>query len=209
MPSKKRNGGKKASGHEEFRSRICCCCGSKKNTSPIGDAGVNLVKTFVFSGYSTEVLSYPTGLCGTCQRQLYKAKKGEPVSDEMKRRWESVNLEELSVKVCRGGESCDCNICKVGRHNVKTMVKGEEPSLRGPQRVEVKAEPIVKHCPHCWQETGRGIPHNCKASSSVLAENFSQILFKEDPKTREQVFAKFVYKLYKKIFSFGNFSYEF
>ena len=67
--------------HEECRGWLCTCCGFKLSTSSVMSAAAEaLVQQFgPHPAYDSSILSYPTGLCSTCHRCLYKIRAGTPV----------------------------------------------------------------------------------------------------------------------------------
>ena len=61
--------------HDECRALVCCVCSKKvKKNQPsmpvISEKYSNLVKKFVFDGYTTQNTLYPTALCGSCRLTL-------------------------------------------------------------------------------------------------------------------------------------------
>ena len=66
--------------HDQCRAKMCCCCGVKLPKEQLISPKVELmVKMFGPNlSYSSTVASYPTGLCSSCNRVLYKIKVVEP-----------------------------------------------------------------------------------------------------------------------------------
>ena len=63
--------------HDESRAIVCCVCGRKvKKSKAHGSVHVvsekfsNLVRKFVYGGYSVHNTAHPTGLCITCRLAL-------------------------------------------------------------------------------------------------------------------------------------------
>ena len=73
----KRDDGKDGRSHNEARENVCCSCGrkvkaqgSKKPTKRIDEKTANLVRAYVFEGYSVSNPGHPTALCTTCRLAL-------------------------------------------------------------------------------------------------------------------------------------------
>ena len=66
--------------HEMCRMRMCCCCGVKlKSPKSMSARLEELVKQWgPDPGFDSQISSYPTGICSTCQRDIYKVKQGKP-----------------------------------------------------------------------------------------------------------------------------------
>ena len=66
--------------HMQCRERMCCVCHNKiYKGKPISISSAILVKTYgPDKAYDSNNLSYPTGLCSSCQRALYKIRSGKP-----------------------------------------------------------------------------------------------------------------------------------
>ena len=66
--------------HDDSRAVVCCVCSKKvKKNQPsmpvISEKFSNLVKKFVFDGYTIQNSLYPTALCGTCRLTLTAMEK--------------------------------------------------------------------------------------------------------------------------------------
>ena len=68
--------------HDQSRKTICCVCGKKPKVFPsrkpievLSDKQSNLVKQFVFEGYSVSHPLHPTALCLTCNTTLLAFEK--------------------------------------------------------------------------------------------------------------------------------------
>ncbi|XP_047136879.1 uncharacterized protein LOC124813624 [Hydra vulgaris] len=63
------------------RNATCCCCweffGARSlPLSPVNSTIENLMKLYIYPGYSLEISSYPTVVCSSCRRNLYMIKSG-------------------------------------------------------------------------------------------------------------------------------------
>lgn len=95
--------------HLEARKNICCSCGEKKKCRPVIDSIEHLVKQHCYEGYSTTILAFPVGVCGSCTTNLFLAKKGLPVSNFIKAKWKQTNWDLLTAP--QGSNPCHCPIC--------------------------------------------------------------------------------------------------
>ena len=188
-----------AGNHEQNRVKICACCGvKKKKVFPVTEALERLIKAYVFSKYSKEEIGFPAGVCATCRPLLFQCQKGNEIPMESRKKWESIDWDQLSVAGARlsngdGEANCDCFLCQVARHNIKKWLPGTSgdqvvPTIYGLDTVTSEVEEFYppKLCPDCTAVIGRGIPHNChskKARAMTLADRIRQ----EDPKTQEKV----------------------
>ena len=62
--------------------QTCCCCWeqfgrNKKVLRFVNPAVEDLVKLYIFPGYSTKVEDYPTKVCTNCYRNFYLLKEGK------------------------------------------------------------------------------------------------------------------------------------
>ena len=106
---------KLARSHDEARRLICCACGCKDLKSrPINDALEAVVKTEVFAGYNRQDTYFPSGICGTCHKNLFKAKRGEVVPTTVRDRWNSMSYN--AFRPPSRATPCICTICKMVRH---------------------------------------------------------------------------------------------
>jgi len=61
--------------------QVCCCCWEQfgintKSLRQVNTTVEELMKLFVFPGYSTDIEDYPTAICSYCHRNLYLLKSG-------------------------------------------------------------------------------------------------------------------------------------
>ena len=68
--------------HEQARSMICCVCGRKVKVNTKGGTVnkvslrlSNLVRKFVYDGYSEQNSAHPTAMCVTCRLGLFELDK--------------------------------------------------------------------------------------------------------------------------------------
>ena len=61
---------------------VCCCCWEKFGVNSKALRNVNstvddLMKLYIFPGFSTDVEDYPTTICSNCHRNLFFLKSGK------------------------------------------------------------------------------------------------------------------------------------
>ena len=61
---------------------VCCCCweqfsAKSKSLLPVNSTVEDLMKLFIYLGYSREVVNFSKTICNTCQRNLYRLMKEE------------------------------------------------------------------------------------------------------------------------------------
>ena len=68
--------------HEQARAIICCVCGRKVRKNKTGGTVTvvseklsNLVRKFVFDGFTVHNTTYPTAMCVTCRLALSALEK--------------------------------------------------------------------------------------------------------------------------------------
>jgi ribosomal protein S26 len=68
--------------HDEARAIVCCVCGRKVKKNKTGgtvkvvnEKLANLVRKFVFEGFSVSNTSHPTAICVTCRLALCAVEK--------------------------------------------------------------------------------------------------------------------------------------
>ena len=67
---------------ENGNKDVCCCCWERfssksKSLLPVNNTVEDLMKLFIYPGYSREVINFPKTICNTCQRNLYRLMKEE------------------------------------------------------------------------------------------------------------------------------------
>ena len=118
MPAHK----KEALSHEECCGHLCCCCGKKLTVDRrMTSSEEALVKDYgPCSSYDSSVNSYPTGLCASCRRALYKIKAGKPEKSwggNQPKNWEDFDIDSIfGVRKC-GTENFKCDLCNHVRSN--------------------------------------------------------------------------------------------
>ena len=78
--------------HNDFRKSVCLGChkpGARRKVSPKSKLELK-VREKIFSGYSAEDMGLPVGLCGGCERAIYKDKPFPSLG---------VNYDKLKVPV--------------------------------------------------------------------------------------------------------------
>ena len=124
---------KLARSHDQARSLVCCACGCKDlKSQPITEGLEEIVKTEVFAGYDRQDTYFPSGLCGTCRKNLFKAKRGDVVPSTVRDRWNSMSY--LSFRPPSRSTPCVCTICKMVRHKDEKL--DSEPMCDVPRIVE-------------------------------------------------------------------------
>ena len=64
--------------HDQARAIVCCACGrkvKKSNVHVLSEKFENLVRKFVFDGFSVHNTAHPTALCVTCRLALSDLEK--------------------------------------------------------------------------------------------------------------------------------------
>ena len=122
MPS-----GGPAFSHEECQGQLCCCCGVKLSKyKAISVTDEALVMQYGPSpSYDSSVPNYPTGLCSSCQRCLYKIRSKQPVKSwdgPQPHSWSMFNIDAIfRARTCGtpglNGELRKCDICSHVRSN--------------------------------------------------------------------------------------------
>ena len=156
--------------HSDFRESVCLGChkpGARRKVTPKSKLELK-VREKIFSGYSAEDTGLPVGLCGGCERALYKDKPFPSLGvnyDALK-----VSRQDVQDGVCR------CYICRAGRQKFPKKRKLGRPSLKLPDNSssdKVPKSKVIKICPTCKQKVGRGIKHPqpCSRSDKVKVDN--------------------------------------
>ena len=103
--------------HEDGRECVCACCGVKTDQLRISDCQERLIKKYAHTDYDSSVMSYPTGLCGTCKTNLYRCAKpgGLKNRQDPKIKWK--NFELSKIQVSRFHDDLNCRICSIARSN--------------------------------------------------------------------------------------------
>ena len=130
--------------------------------------------------YDLTVESYPSGLCNTCKRSLYKCQAADNLKADfqpwVREVWASFRIENIRVpRTSVECEQCSCPMCRcahfspIGKTGPKKIVNTPiiNPS-NDPMECEVQP-PILdsmcgsarRICYICGQITGQGIPHGC------------------------------------------------
>ena len=156
----------KPQSHGDFRESVCLGChkpGARRKVTPKLE---KKVREKIFAGYSAADTGLPVGLCGGCERALYKDKPFPSVGvnyDKLK-----VSRQDVQDGVCR------CYICTAGRQKFPQKRKLGRPNLKDQDIPEkVSKSKVIKVCPVCKQKVGRGIrhPQPCKGSDKVKVDN--------------------------------------
>ena len=61
---------------------VCCCCWEKfgvnsKSLRNVNSTVEDLMKLYIFPGFSTDIEDYPTTICSNCHRNLFLLKSGK------------------------------------------------------------------------------------------------------------------------------------
>ena len=122
------NNGPRSRTHTQSRSLVCAACGKKLQKPNIIQPGlVESVQAEVFSGYNSEDVYYPNGLCSSCRRYLYKAKNGDVAPTEVRERWNS--MDYASYRPPSRNTPCSCKICSVVRHRSDNLEENDLPDV--------------------------------------------------------------------------------
>ena len=85
-------------------NRMCCCCWEKFGVNNKALQGVTetveeLMRLYVFPGYSSTVQDYPSKICSNCYRNLYLLKEGKMSRSAWGQKISEVHLYEKCMKV--------------------------------------------------------------------------------------------------------------
>ena len=166
---------------------------------PMSEASEPLVRKVCPSiSYDSKVLSYPTGLCPTCQKANYVIKGGKsktawggPVPPSFGK-FSLGNIHEVrkcGSSVVGSPRPWLCDICLHVRGNPvgETVDKSEmKKFLARGEAALVEETPRKKSwCEKCSQVTGSGIPHPCTPASRK--RNIAELVVKEGQKEADQI----------------------
>ena len=157
--------------HEQCRSRVCVCCGVKlKKNGLMSSSTMKVVKEHsCYPLYDPSILSYPTGLCSTCYRALYKIRSGEQMTSwggPHPPTWTEFNINSIfGARTCGNidtqGLTQLCDICKHVKFNPigsklpkKILNKPQMLQTRGAEQIPVTSKSVVihDHCGKCLAE---------------------------------------------------------
>ena len=102
--------------HTQARWYCCATCGRGKAELAVTLTLESLIKKFVHPTYDLNVETFPSGLCNTCKRSLYKCQTAEnleePIQPYLQEAWAGFKLEDIRVPhtsaACR---QCNCTMC--------------------------------------------------------------------------------------------------
>ena len=178
--------------HNDFRKSVCLGChkpGARRKVSPKSKLELK-VREKIFSGYSAEDMGLPVGLCGGCERAIYKDKP-----------FPSLGVNYDTLKVSRQDVQdgvCSCYICTAGRSKKKLSLKRKRgrPSTENQEVSNKVSKPkVIKVCPVCKQKVGKGIrhPQPCKGSDKVKVDNIL-VLAEGDQVLEEKICSSVIQK---------------
>ena len=119
----------------------------------------SLIKKWAQPNWNPEVVSYPSGICETCRKQLINCEKRPSLEGSGSReRWQAFKLENISVTRGQLSQDCSCPICIACRSN--------PVGKKGFNQAKTMQKQIF------MDEPETGIPHPCTKSSrkKLLAE---------------------------------------
>ena len=156
--------------HEDCRGRLCICCGSKLSTSSVMSTSEEaLVKEFrPHPAYDRSILSYPTGLCSTCRRSLYKIQTEITVKawgGPQPSSWAQFNIDSIFGVRTPEGEVLMCDLCVHIQFNPVATIyyKHQDPVLKSrkieePPAKQAKKESETNLCSLCLGKSGPVLP---------------------------------------------------
>ena len=174
--------------HEQCRKDMCAACGGKAGKNNVSEAVGNKIRKWAQPSWSSDVISYPTGICEPCRRALTDCEKMQsddlPDRPGLTSRWRNFKLEQIEVPRGQLASSCSCPICFARKFNpiskmgAKVVAEKKQVMPKGQGEAHGITESKNTSCPHCFQATtGRGIPHVCNNASRK--KNLSEIVMKE------------------------------
>ena len=119
--------------HDQARALICCACGCKDfKCKEVTEALERIVKEEVYSNYDRRDTSFPSGICGACRNNLFKAKRGDVEPTTVRDKWNSMAYD--GFRPPSRGSICTCRICQIVRH--KGAYLEEKPVQDVPRVIE-------------------------------------------------------------------------
>ena len=203
--------------HDESRAVVCCVCSKKLKVSQhsykiINERWSNLVRKFVFIGYSTRNPSHPTALCDICRLTLSAMEKVlcQGVIFQIIFSWIIVqNPQNPGRKlpplfdyqnlvppppITRSTlyQNCPCTVCTIARKTLdyqKFVSKHVNPMGFPPTNTNPKSPPakVLPFCSKCFSEVGQGKPHQCLKSTKRV--NLSKIVRDTFKKSKSHITA--------------------
>ena len=109
-----------ARSHAENCHHCCAGCGRGGAKLEVTAVIETLIQKYAHADYDKTVNSYPSGICSTCKRSLYKCRMQEEKEETVTPRieWSSFGLS--LIKVPRSSDEnteCTCPMCKCGHYN--------------------------------------------------------------------------------------------
>ena len=166
--------------HNQCRQQICAACGGRAGPRPVStELGIKLRK-WAQPGWSSEVMSYPTGICKYCRRLLFRCEKEGTISSRPSpccgASWLLAASARKSTSRSRGS-SGNLNNEEIVK-KVQIVTEEEEP---------VKEPESNTMCKECFQlRTGAGIQHSC--TPAARKRNLAEMVAQEEG--REEIVAK-------------------
>jgi hypothetical protein len=186
--------------HDQCRQEMCAACGGRAGPRPVSTELGSKLRKWAQPGWSSEVMSYPTGICEYCRRLLSRCEKegttdlpGRPGATQ---RWQDFHLENISVSRGQLAAGCSCPICQARKSTSKS--RGSSGSLNNVeivkkvQIVTEEEEPVQEPesntmCKECFQpRTGAGIQHSC--TPAARKRNLAELVAQEEGS--EEIVAK-------------------
>ena len=177
--------------HEKCRQEMRAACGGRAGPRQLSPGLVIMLKKWAQPSWSSEVTSYPTGLCEYCRRLFFLCEK-EGTTDVPGRpgavdRWRDFQLEDISVTRGQLAADCSCPICQARKSSSRTH-KGNLKNVKTVKTVQIvtKEEEVTEKteagntmCKECFQaRTGAGIAHSC--TPAARKKNIAEMVSKEE-----------------------------
>ena len=159
--------------HDQCRQEMCAACGGRAGPRPVSTELGSKLRKWAQPGWSSEVMSYPTGICEYCRRLLSRCEKegttdlpGRPGATQ---RWQ--DFANISVPRGQLAAGCSCPICQARKSTSKNgRSSGSLNNVEIVKKVQIvteEEEPVQEPesntmCKECFQpRTGAGIQHSC------------------------------------------------
>ena len=102
--------------HAQARRYCCAACGRGKAELLVTPTLESMIKKFIHPTYDLNVESFPSGLCNTCKRSLYKCQTAEnsqtPIEPLLREVWAGFKLEDIRVpRTTAACTQCNCPMC--------------------------------------------------------------------------------------------------
>ena len=137
--------------HSECREHICANCFQKAKCK-LTPRLIKALQEFIYLDYNPKVMSWPTGICKSCESVLNNFARGNFSTGIRK----PVGLRLMNdVRIFPRSKNCRCQICYIAKLN------GQEFLCHLRRNGNPTKSPTIKLCPSCLGVVARGVSHVC------------------------------------------------